>query len=93
MYEKQPWLKHYDETPASLNYPDLSMYALIRENREQHPDADGLIFFGRRTRRAVLDKQIVFMSRKFARIGIKKRRYRDHLPAEYSAGSGFVLRT
>jgi len=72
MYEKQPWLKHFGETPASLNYPDLSMYASIREKSEQYPDVDSFIFFGKRTRRADLDRRIVFMSRKFAQIGIKK---------------------
>ena len=72
MYEKQPWLKHFGDTPVSLHYPDLSMFAMLKKNYEEHPGTDGLIFFGRITPKAVLYRQIVHMSRKFAQIGIKK---------------------
>ena len=72
MYEKQPWLKFFGETPQSLDYPDLSMHELFRKNCAQCPETDGLIFFGKKTPRPVLDKKITFMSQKFERIGIKK---------------------
>ena len=72
MYEKQPWLNHFGKTPVSLDYPDLSMYAILKENCEQYPDKDALIFFGRKTGRTALNNQIVHMSRKFAEIGLKK---------------------
>jgi len=72
MYEKQPWLSHYGETPASLNYPALSMYGMIKKSYEQNPDVDGLIFFGQKTSKSTLIKQIDHMSRVFAKLGLKK---------------------
>ncbi|MCL2444319.1 MAG: acyl--CoA ligase [Treponema sp.] len=72
MYEKQPWLSHYGETPASLNYPALSMYGMIKKSHEQNPDVNGLIFFGQKTSKSTLIKQIDHMSRVFANLGLKK---------------------
>ena len=72
MYENQPWLAHFGETPASLDYPALSVYGMFRKNSESCPNADALIFYGKRTGRLLLDKQIIHMSRKFSQIGINK---------------------
>ena len=72
MYEKQPWLKYLDGSPASLDYPDLSVYGMFEKNCRECPDADALIFFGVKTTRPLLHEKIVRMSRKFAQIGIKK---------------------
>ncbi|MCL2805282.1 MAG: AMP-binding protein [Treponema sp.] len=72
MYEKQPWLSHFGETPATLNYPPDSMYGLIKKDCEKNPDADAIIFFGLKTSKSLLLKQIDHMSRKFAQIGFKK---------------------
>ena len=72
MYEEQPWLKHFGETPVSLNYPSLSMYAMLKKNYSEFPNTDGLIFFGRTTSKAVLCRQIEHMSRRFAMLGLKK---------------------
>ncbi|MDR1747808.1 MAG: acyl--CoA ligase [Spirochaetaceae bacterium] len=72
MYEKQPWLNHFGETPRTLHYPDLSMYGMVKQSCDQYPGTKGLFFFGKKTRRAVLDRRIVHMSRAFARIGIAK---------------------
>ena len=72
MYEKQPWLNHYGETPASLDYPPISMYAMLKRDCEKHPETDGLVFFGKTTLRKSLLGRIDNMSRRFARLGIKK---------------------
>ena len=72
MYEKQPWLKYFGKTPASLNYPDLSLYGMFRKNTEQCLTNDALIFFGRKTTRAALLKKVDHMSLSFARLGIGK---------------------
>ena len=72
MYEKQPWLKHFGETPASLDYPPLSIFAMYKNNSEQFLKLDGLIFFGKKTSKALLLKQVEHMSRKFSQLGIKK---------------------
>jgi len=72
MYENQPWLKNYGDTPVSLNYPNLSMYAMLKKSREQSPNADALVFFDKKISRARLDEKIIHVSRKFARLGIAK---------------------
>jgi len=72
MYENQPWLNHAGETPKSLNYPDLSIYAMVKKSCEEEPDSAGFIFFDRKTTRAQMNSHIVNMSRKFAQAGIKK---------------------
>jgi len=72
MFENKPWLKFYGETPVSLDYPDISIYALLKRSCEKHAEMDGLIFFGQKTSRPALESQIVHLSRRFAQIGIKK---------------------
>lgn len=72
MYEKQPWLSHYEETPLSLDYLPLSMYAMLKKNYDEYPHTKGLVFFGKVTPKSVLNKQIIHMSRQFARLGIRK---------------------
>jgi long-chain acyl-CoA synthetase len=72
MYEKQPWLNHYGGTPASLDYPPDSIYTMFRDNAVKFPDLDGLIFFGRKTKKSLLLKQVDHVSRKFAQLGFKK---------------------
>jgi len=72
MYEKQPWLSRYGQTPVSLDYPSLSIFAMFKNDSEKNPDLTGLIFFGVKTSKAVLLKQVVHMSRQFSQIGIKK---------------------
>jgi len=72
MYEKQPWLKHFGETPISLDYPPGSIFSLLKKDCEKYPNLDGLIFFGRKTSKSLLLKQVEHMSCQFAKIGIKK---------------------
>jgi long-chain acyl-CoA synthetase len=72
MYEKQPWLSQYGQTPVTLEYPQLSMYGLFNKKYKEFSNTDALIFFGKRTKWPALDQKIINMSRKFAQIGLKK---------------------
>jgi len=72
MYEKQPWLKHFGITPATLEIPPVSIFAIFKKDSEKHPDLDSLIFFEKKTSRLLLLKQVEHMSRQFARLGVKK---------------------
>jgi len=72
MYEKQPWLNHFGATPAGIDYPPLSMFAMLRNNADKYPDLDALIFFDKKTSRSLLLKQVEHMSRQFGKLGIKK---------------------
>jgi len=72
MYEHQPWLNHFGQTPVSLNYPDSSIFATFKKDCDQYPDIDGLIFFAKKTSRSLLRQKVEQMCRSFARFGIAK---------------------
>ncbi len=44
-----PWTKYYGKTPTSLNYPNLTMYQLLRQTAKQYPDAVAYDFKGKTT--------------------------------------------
>ena len=44
-----PWTKYYGDTPVSLNYPNLTMYQLLRQTAKQYPDAIAYDFKGKQT--------------------------------------------
>ena len=72
MYENQPWLKFYGSAPASLNYPDLSIYSMVKKSCENRPDIDACVFFKKITKKSEFLQRTDLMSRKFAQLGIKK---------------------
>ena len=39
MYEKKPWLRFYGATPATLSYPELSMYGAYHNRASSVPSA------------------------------------------------------
>ena len=72
MYENQPWLKHFGDTPVSLNYPDISIYATVKKSCEEFPNDTALVFFGKKITRMSFLNRVDQMSRRFAKIGIAK---------------------
>ncbi len=44
-----PWLAYYGTTPATLKYPDLTMYQLLRSTARQYPSNTAHIFMGKKT--------------------------------------------
>ena len=63
MYEKRPWLAHYGNVPASLSYPEGSIYSMIAEDARRHPGLPALEFLGRWTSKAGLLARADAMSR------------------------------
>jgi long-chain acyl-CoA synthetase len=72
MYEKRPWLAHYGKVPASLSYPQGSIYSMIAEDTRRHPDMPALEFLGRRTSKAGLLARVDAMSRALAARGLER---------------------
>ncbi len=72
MYETRPWLTHYGGTPATLDYPELSIFGMLKADAERHPGIAGLEFMGRTTSKAQLLERVVGMSRAFAAAGMKR---------------------
>ena len=44
-----PWLKFYGQTPATLQYPDQTIYEAIRDTALQFPDKIAYEFMGKQT--------------------------------------------
>ena len=72
MYEKRPWLAHYGETPASLDYPESSIFGMLASDALRHPKAPALEFMGRTSSKARLLERVARMSRAFAAAGMRK---------------------
>ena len=72
MYESKPWLAHYGRTPPTLEYPELSIFGMLKADAERHPGIAALEFMGRKTSKARLLERVVGMSRALAAAGMKK---------------------
>jgi long-chain acyl-CoA synthetase len=49
MYEKKPWLKFYGDVPHSLDYPEKTMYQMVRKAAERYPHYTAYDFMGTRS--------------------------------------------
>ena len=71
MYEKKPWLQFYGATPATLSYPELSMYGAYHRMAPTVASVPALVFMGRRMTHAELDRRICAISRGLAAEGLR----------------------
>ena len=71
MYEARPWLAHNGAVPATLDYPDSSIFGLLEADLRKHPRLPALVFMGRTTTKARLLERITLMSRAFAAQGME----------------------
>ena len=44
-----PWLAYYGNTPASLDYPNLTMYQMVAQAARRHPGHTAYVFMGKKT--------------------------------------------
>ena len=65
-----PWTAFYGSTPASLTYPDKTMYAMVCDAAFKYPDSTAYIFQGRKTSYAAFLKRIDTAARGLAAMGI-----------------------
>lgn len=54
MYESRPWLRFYGEVPASLDYPEVTLYQAVRAAAERVPEATAFDFLDHRASYAEL---------------------------------------
>ncbi len=71
MYETKPWLRFYGDIPATLSYPELSMYGACRRMASTVPTVTALVFMGRRMTYAELDRHICRISRGLGAEGLR----------------------
>ena len=67
-----PWTAYYGSTPASLNYPHLTMYQLLSETARQYPNNTAYVFMGKETSYAAFMKRIDAAARGLTAMGIRR---------------------
>ena len=67
-----PWLKYYGNTPATLDYPQKTMYQLLQQTAKQYPDAIAFDFKGKQTTYKLFLEQIDAAARGLTAMGIQR---------------------
>jgi long-chain acyl-CoA synthetase len=68
-----PWLAAYDEgVPHSLQYPEKTVFQLLQEVAEEHPEKTALVFFGRRITYRELARYIDALAAALTEMGVEK---------------------
>ena len=67
-----PWTAFYGNTPASLAYPDMTMYQILRETALKYPENTAYVFMGKKTTYASFLKRIEAAARGLTAMGIGK---------------------
>jgi long-chain acyl-CoA synthetase len=69
----RPWTRHYDPgVPATLEYPDVPLHALLEDAARSHTDATATVFHGRRRSYRSLQRDATFFSAGLRRLGVRK---------------------
>ncbi len=69
---KAPWLAHYGEVPASLSYPNDSMFCAVERIAQKYPRFVALDFMGKHINYKDMVREIELCARSLKAIGIKK---------------------
>ena len=67
-----PWLAYYGNTPASLSYPDKTMYQLVADTAATYPNHTAYVFQGKKTTYAQFLQRVDAAARGLYRSGIRK---------------------
>jgi len=70
--ENTPWLAFYGRTPATLEYPDATMYELVAQAARQYPSNTAYIFMGKETNYTAFLARIEAAAKGLYRMGIRK---------------------
>ena len=67
-----PWTAYYGSTPASLNYPHVTMYQMIAATAKKHPEKIAYVFMGKQTTYSEFMKRIEAAAKGLTKMGIGK---------------------
>ena len=67
-----PWREFYGNTPATIDYPHVSMFQLLREAARKYPGNTAYSFMGKETTYAEFMKRIDAAAKGLAQMGIQK---------------------
>jgi long-chain acyl-CoA synthetase len=69
---KAPWLAFYENTPATLEYPEKTMYQMLSDTAQQYPKSPACIFMGKKTSYSAFIRRIDAAARGLLAMGIGK---------------------
>jgi len=67
-----PWRAYYGSTPASLDYPQLTMYQLLQQNAAQYPGSIAYSFMGKETTYGAFMARIEAAAKGLTNLGITR---------------------
>ena len=67
-----PWLKFYGDVPAHLDYPNKTIYQIVRDTAKAHPNGIAYEFMGKETSYARFMERIERTARALVALGIEK---------------------
>ena len=67
-----PWLAYYGNTPASLDYPHLTMYQMLSQTAAKYPKQTAYVFMGKETSYTDFMKRIDAAAKGLVNLGIRK---------------------
>jgi len=67
-----PWRAYYGSTPASLNYPNRTMYQLLKQTAKQYPNNVAYVFMGKQTTFSAFMNRIDAAAKGLVKLGITK---------------------
>ncbi len=67
-----PWIRFYGSTPATIDYPHVSMYGLLREAAQKHPGNIAYHFMGKETTYTAFMQRIDAAAKGLVAMGIQK---------------------
>ncbi len=85
-----PWRAYYGNTPASLDYPRLTMYQMVAETAKKYPKTLAYTFMGKGTTYEEFVQRIDRAAKGLV-LGIRKGQPGDHLYAQHPSGVGLLL--
>ncbi|WP_242840803.1 AMP-binding protein [Butyrivibrio proteoclasticus] len=69
---KTPWYKYYDNVKKHLDYPDISVYDLLKESADKHGDNISYNYFGTKATFKKFIEQIDECARAFKALGVNE---------------------
>ncbi len=67
-----PWLKFYGDTPATLDYPQLTMCQLVGQTAAKYAQSVAYEFMGKQTTYAQFSQRINLTAKAYLELGIRK---------------------
>ena len=66
-----PWLAFYNTTPATLNYPNMTMYQMVAAAAQTYPNHTAYIFMGKETKFSAFLQRIEAAAKGLYHLGIR----------------------